>query len=462
MNPGPSLDLAGETMPAAFPRRVDVRREEDRRLLERIQGNLIQPHGWPCTTLWLFRFPAGWRAARCRDYLRRIAGNVTSAADICRPRAAQRGAPVAAIPAFLGFGLTSSGIRRAGVSNPEVHHTPNRDFTRGMAAIDAVNGINPGIEFGDPIDAEGRPTEWEPAYLGDFDGVWVVGHAAGADWSAALAPVAAGLVEVKHETGMTRGHEPFGFRDGLTRHAFFRGEKASSYWADLELRSVLIDAATPHREGSFLVFRKLEQNVRAFREFEAVLRRSLPARRYEGGDPGALLIGRHRDGTPLGGQPAGRHGDFTFMGDKQGRGCPFHAHIRKANPRGTLPREWQNTRDTQFVRRSVIYDSTGQLDRSGPPYPQNGVGMLFLGYMSEIGRQFMAMHKSWMMQAQFPKVTGTPHGLDPLLFGGREGPAWNWKQGDRATEVRGLASFVTARGGAYFYLPAKTWLADPA
>ena len=58
-------------------------------------------------------------------------------------------------------------------------------------------------------------------------------------------------------------------------------------------------------------------------------------------DEAALAVGRHRDGRPVlpiavikaGADP----NDFSFKSDPNAAMCPYHAHIRKTNPRADIP-----------------------------------------------------------------------------------------------------------------------------
>ncbi len=461
-----ATEILRDLVPFLAPRRLDPAAiPAHRELLGRLQGNQLQGHNRPFTTIWCFNFPPAWTPDECRGYLRSASGRVTTALMQWQERDLRRKSGRALPGVFRSLVLTTSGLRRASVSNPEEGHTFGRDFSRGMGfvSMDAEhpeNSIHPGTDLLDPVDAAGRPTTWQAPYLSGFDGAWLFGHATDADLDSALAEVRAALVEVHRERGETRTHEPFGFRDGLVRHAFFRGQRASSWFADLPLKLLFIQGDGPHAGGSFMVLRKLEQNVRRFREFETALRAAVPPDAYGHRDPGALLVGRRRDGTPL--APGGRFGDFDYGNDPRGRQCPFHAHIRKANPRGSLRSQFNNTRDAQFVRRSVVFDPRGQL-ADPTAVPEGEVGLLFIGYMAEISRQFLVQQKSWLGNDNFPdpRDDSPPLGKDPLLFGGQGNGTWTWHRDGRTLRVPGLGAFVRPQGGAYFYVPTVAWLADP-
>ena len=107
----------------------------------------------------------------------------------------------------------------------------------------------------------------------------------------------------------------------------------------------------PDAFGSYYVFRKLEQDVMGFAVAEHRLADELGLEGSDRARAGAMIVGRYRDGTPLvlsetdGFVPA-KANDFRYEphltsvgtmapSDPLGVKCPFHAHIRKVNPRRT-------------------------------------------------------------------------------------------------------------------------------
>ena len=94
-------------------------------------------------------------------------------------------------------------------------------------------------------------------------------------------------------------------------------------------------------------------------------------------------MGRHEDGTPVTVRAAdGLNRPITnnFNYDEDpGVRCPFHAHIRKANPRT------EETREHRIARRGITY---GQRDFVGEETgirekPKGGVGLLFMCFQAE-------------------------------------------------------------------------------
>ena len=133
---------------------------------------------------------------------------------------------------------------------------------------------------------------------------------------------------------MPRGEVVLGFPTSRDRHAV--PEKADA----------LLDL------GSFLVVRKLRQHVGRLQ------RRVQEQAQIHGLDPQRVLakmMGRSLDGEPLAAPGSGASNGFTYQQDSAGSACPFHAHIRRVNPReGAVPR---------VLRRGMSYGpaTTGSL-----------------------------------------------------------------------------------------------------
>jgi deferrochelatase/peroxidase EfeB len=244
--------------------------------------------------------------------------------------------------------------------------------------------------------------------------------------------------------------------------------------------------------GSYLVLRQLQQDVRGFWRF---------VDKAAGHDPegrealAAAMVGRHRDGTPLIRDerkiPGGRPGNnFTFDDDVDGQLCPVGTHIRRANPRtGDHPpgvrgfwawlfstlgfRRRQDglegrhdlvasTRFHRLVRRGREYGSILPVEEAlGPGPDEAGAGeergLHFICLCANLVRQFEFVQNAWIASARFDGLRGES---DPLLGnrvpleGGVETDGFNMRRVSGVTErVRGLPVFVTVKGGAYFFLP---------
>ncbi len=306
------------------------------------------------------------------------------------------------------------------------------------------------------------------------------------------------------------GIEPFGFTDGVSQPTFdwdaarrpgtkadraftnriALGEILLGYYNEYGFRAnspkldpddpnaaVLVPAAGAAgghdlgRNGSYLVFRQLAQDVRGFWRWIA------GEAGRAGVDPSALaeaMVGRRMNGEPLpdfetgldlpGVDPADRGvNGFLFEADPDGLMCPIGAHIRRANPRtgdvpagvsgaidnllmtlglttrrqrdatsSTLPWERNTTvwptlrheddaiasaRFHRILRRGREYgtriDHTAALD---PAMPDPEAGLQFICLNANIARQFEFVQGAWLANAKFAGLTGEQ---DPLL-GNRE------------------------------------------
>jgi deferrochelatase/peroxidase EfeB len=210
------------------------------------------------------------------------------------------------------------------------------------------------------------------------------------------------------------------------------------------------------RNGStFLVFRKLEQDVAKFRIFLAKQRpRDLPAQDRLA----AEFVGRWRNGTSLvqapdapldlGCDPDNLINNFLYAADDpMGHNCPLSAHVRRANPRDIGGNN--DVRRHRILRRSISYG--GALL---PPDQLGGGtkrGLLFIAANSRIDLQFELIESVWLNKGEILgqaglnrcPVTGANNGglADAFLGAGAVAP------------VTGLPRFVITRGGDYFFAP---------
>ena len=110
--------------------------------------------------------------------------------------------------------------------------------------------------------------------------------------------------------------------------------------------------------GSYLVYRKLEQDYDAFSARVKALAADVPISEELAG---AYVVGRFKDGTPISARDTPSPGletdnHFVHSTDKKGLKCPMHAHIRKANPRGTTPKTKPADESARRItRRGIPY-----------------------------------------------------------------------------------------------------------
>ena len=283
------------------------------------------------------------------------------------------------------------------------------------------------------------------------------------------------------------GLEHNGYVDGISQPLFFKDENEAAAsdpkpstgntlaWKPFApLKLVLVkdpSVSTVDACGSYFVFRKLEQDVRGFKQAEQDLADALGLITDEDRElAGALVVGRYEDGTPVTLSPlngmigSGAANNFNYNKDKTGLRCPFQAHIRKSNPRGTGGAESlagekahiMARRGIPFGRREV----TPEIEAQPEQFPSGGVGLLFMSFQANLAAQFEFIQKSWVNLASFPfSNPAGDTGVDPII--GQGGTAadrdykWPAKYGKPGTPVvKSFASFITMRGGQYFFAPS--------
>ena len=219
------------------------------------------------------------------------------------------------------------------------------------------------------------------------------------------------------------------------------------------------------RNGSYLVFRQLHQEVRSFwQHLEQVTQNSEERLKLA-----AKMVGRWPSGAPLVESPESDNPDLAdkndflyYDSDPHGFKCPLGAHIRRVNPRDSLPpdRGSQETLETvnrhRILRRGRTYgkplaESMEAEDILKAEAFDGDRGIHFICFNANISRQFEFIQHTWINNPKFHELYSDD---DPLI-------------GDRATETRtftqqatpvrkclaGLPRFVQVRGGAYFFMP---------
>jgi Dyp-type peroxidase family len=463
--------------------------DELRPQLERLQGNILKTHGRDHAAHLMLRFVS----AGARPWIHAFSRLVTTAWEqMQQARAYREGRTTSP---HRGIALSSSGLRALGLS------IDGHDFffKAGMKAF---------IErFADPPIAD-----WEPAYQKDVHAMIVVADDDKRVVDREIAAIVASLSGIAEVTTIEHGQvtrnadgyhiEHFGFVDGRSDPLFFErdveaeGDGTSVWKPGAKPDLVLVDDPhTPslHGFGSYLVFRKLEQNVRGFRIRERQLVEALGSGPGDAPRIAALIMGRFRDGTPLvmqakEGMTCPVPNNFDFRGDPAGTRCPFHAHIRKMNPRGEhMPLREEDL--IRIIRRGINY---GDWTPSGPvetlpveTLPNGGVGLLFMCFQADIQQQFDFLQRQYANDGEFlygpnpgldPVVGQTPPGdCPPLMEWGGDGPsppmpvtqrwppAWNAPP-EQHIEFT-FRGFVTMKGGEFFFAPSIDTLqalCDPA
>jgi Dyp-type peroxidase family len=250
------------------------------------------------------------------------------------------------------------------------------------------------------------------------------------------------------------------------------------------------------RNGTYLVFRQLEQDVAAFNAFLSDV-----AKRIGENEEwvAARLLGRWRNGDPLvtkgpAAQAANSKGpdakaadakgpdaqatdskgpdakaanakepdakaadsknDFLYYyEDRSGLTCPIGAHIRRANPRDSLRPDPETalhlSKMHRIIRRGRPYGEKWQPDAAKPDGEKAERGMLFIALNADIAGQFEMIQHSWLNN---PHFNGLYTGTDPIShFSEDEGITIQSRPAN--LQICRPAPFVRVRGGAYFFLP---------
>ena len=230
------------------------------------------------------------------------------------------------------------------------------------------------------------------------------------------------LANAHHQT-----REHFGFLDSASQPVYNDSEKGTHYPNLVHAGEVLwgyanaADEAKPQAalsemqkllfNGSFLVVRKLRQDIEALESALAVAAEiTKDAQKLQDQDLPeirrtylAKMMGRWPDdgtqaGEPLANVPdAAKPNDFNFSYDPKGMACPFHAHIRRANPRSPpeLNEDRQpppGDRPARIVRRGMSYGP--KFDSAANNLEQER-GLIFMAYNASIGEQFEVIQR-WL------------------------------------------------------------------
>jgi Dyp-type peroxidase family len=470
---------------------IDPTTSEVQALLERTQCNILKSHGRDLTVQLFLRFTGGDVAASCAVLRDLAARYVISARKQYEESEAwkNRCIPGGLVGSLL---LSARGYAALGFDPQRFNETDgNAAFQGGMKR----RGFDLFGTLTDTSNKDPDPEAWEEGYQGEIHAMLLLADdpeqearlkAAEQDATNLLAPVA----EVVHtEYGRAlRNQRPkaegkaeperkgqpiehFGYVDGRSNPLFFQGDiqaernggGVDAWNPEAALDLVLVPDPFVEDEdscGSYFVFRKLEQNVEGFDLGVRDLASKL------GTDPdlaGAMVVGRFKDGTPL--TLSGQSGlkdanNFNYADHDRGGGkCPFHAHVRKVNPRGTTPfTSSKSERSRRIVRRGITYGARVENE----PAPRGGVGLLFMCYQADIHHQFEFIQRTWADNPNFPRNLILPDsGDDPLIGQDSDANAaqkWptEWNGDDRKRLTFG--GYVTLKGGEYFFAPSISFL----
>ena len=472
--------------------------------LKEIQGNVLAGFNKDYASFLFFALPD--EQAQARTWLAGLVDQVATTEEVkqfndlfraIRSRRGDREGVVEA--AWMNLAFTHEGLEKLGVAQPELNQFPE-EFRQGMRQRAAT--------IGDVHDND--PSRW-PSGLGtrtihalmiiaadsiedrNRDVLHFIRHAA-----------RHGVSLVFQQDGMTRrdapGYEHFGFRDGISQPGI-RGFTGPSY-------SSSPDGSGPHQDliaagefvlgyprqgslaskspaqdpaddplspqpdwthnGSYLVFRRLRQDVKGFRDFLT----TEAAKQEQSVDLfGAKLVGRYRSGAPLEGadnaaeDPGTTNPDvlgkakinaFAYSTDPHGAQVPRAAHIRKTYPRDQQVPGDESGERPRILRRGIPFGRTFHYGNppdspfgTDPQFP-NDRGLCFVCYQRSIRDQFEIIQRNWVNQESAPQPGD---GVDPVAS--QSSPERSFRLPGGAVDPVSLPNqWVMTTGGEYFFSPS--------
>lgn len=334
---------------------------------------------------------------------------------------------------------------------------------------------------------------------------------------------------LRDDNGNPVPREHFGYVDGIS-NPFFKGTltdpayvlgagkptrkspASPSGWEPLETGEFILGHRDEARElpkapvprslshnGSYLVYRKLHENVGSFYGYIEEKGKNLPDGAEE---VAAKFAGRWRNGAPITTFPTKKEADrfvgevaearqeleaaenriaktiarlkyvrllarfvgFDYGEDLSGSRCPLGAHVRRMNPRGALEFGVKDAFDTpgaltnrrRLLRRGLPY---GKSDENSGDDGNHGI--IFMSIGASIERQFEFVQQQWANYGNDFKIANEK---DPLIGnheyeeGGRMIFPAEPGSGKAPKFCSGIPRFVETRGGGYFFLPSLTAL----
>ena len=402
-----------------------------------IQGNILRGYGYP-TAVYLFYEVAD--AVSGRGFLAEIVGRLRNGEPWEKP------GPATA----TNLAVTYAGLRALGVpptileTLPPAFREPIRE--RAPRLLDDTGPSSPerwdegvGTERSHLlVTVNGR--EWPDKEIPDKEFAKEI---------AAVVAIAEGyrlkLVHRQDALALPKRREHFGWADGFSQPAVegahgtkkpgdgvplegggWRDLKAGEFvhgYPDEDGQGVSGPAADLLRNGTYMVYRKLYQDIVAFRtqlkedalSYGRSLRDSPPL------DPDQLyelmaakVVGRWRDGEPIERSPTrseeeSRHlgdvaekdpsNDFRYrlkpeFDDESGFRCPIGAHIRRTNPRDALGWDGQLSVRHRIIRRGMPYGDFLPFEE-GQKDDGKDRGLIFVCFNTSLERQFEVIQRQW-------------------------------------------------------------------
>ncbi|MGO9874047.1 MAG: Dyp-type peroxidase [Acidimicrobiia bacterium] len=490
-----TLPAGADTVSGTVPGRPAAATTLD---LNDIQGNILAGFNKDFGSFIGVEFPS---AAAGRAWLAALVPEIATVTEVSAFNAAFKGvaararvSPSTLSATWVNVAFTYPGLAALGVTGTDLAQFPP-EFADGMVARAGVLG-----DVG-----QSAPTRWPAPLRQQSHAVVMIGADQASGRATAVAQqqrlaAAHGVKVLWVLQAAVRADEPgfehFGYRDGISQPGVRgytpvsdpsnpnQGEPGQDLvWAGEFLIGQPTQAGvgkpitTPGpisragpawtTNGSFLVLRRLRQDVEGFWAFVANTARTAGISQDLAG---AKLVGRYKSGAPLettGNQSkdpglsnpslltAANINNFDYSADP-GSVVPLASHIRKANPRDELtnPGGLADTLTHRIIRRGIPFGAslppgTPASDPAANPAFPNDRGLFFLSYQSSIARQFEFMQSHWVNNPNFP-VKGA--GEDPVTSQTTL-PGSFTIPGSPAHHVELLARFVLTTGGDYYFQP---------
>jgi Dyp-type peroxidase family len=520
--------------------------------IDQIQGNIFPGFSKDHQTLLFLRID---EAAAFRRWLGRILPRIATTEfvlafsrlfkGLVRQQGEERGTIRAT---WLNVAFSFAGLKKLETAGMNLDSFVDASFKKGL-----LNSSNAG-RLGDPVGTGtvGDPKNWLIGGPGrEADVVLIVADDRRDDLNDEIASLATTLFphpDAKGSTvasgatlllrldgdtllGSLAGHEQFGFLDGVSQPGvrgllpdgtpltpsqnpldpgqgkpgqdlLWPGEFVFGYPGQDAKQDVSVPGTDPllnpkraapkfARNGSFLVFRRLRQEVGKFHRFLGQLAAKFQltpefvgARivgRWPSGAP--VVVTPQHDDAPLG-DDACRNNNFEYQApdsppakpvhlpgdvcpnvqppanDPSGAKAPFAAHIRKAYPRNdtsqTIPGLGENSTQThRLLRRGIPYGAQSASTLTSPVDDGVDRGLLFLAYQVSLVDQFEFVTANWVNNPNF-KENGA--GFDPIIGQNSKDPnrrrLFLLSLPGETQPVETDQDWVIPTGGGYFFAPS--------
>ena len=453
-----------------------------------IQGNILQGYGFPLAAYLFLEVPD---ESSGRSFLGEIVGGVTNADQWDDP------------PAWTtNVALTCAGLRALGVADTVLRTLPR-------AFLEPIRDRAP-RELDDT--GPSAPAKWVKNLGTDRSHILVMIHGSEgnkepfADAVATVIDQAAGqglsVVHRQDAEALPNRREHFGWADGFGQPSIEGGIGKSRpgqgvpqdngiTWRDLKAGEFVLGypdedgqtvsgpAAPLLRNGTYMVYRKLYQDVARFRRelYEEAARYAETVRPEPplDGDQlyelmAAKVVGRWRDGVAielaerrtaaesrkLGGEAQDNpDNDFRYLDDDgAGLRCPKGAHIRRTNPRDALGWGGKLSTRHRIIRRGMPYGEYLEgLEDDGQDR-----GLIFICLNADFERQFEVIQAQWCNDGNAFRLGNDKD----YLLGDNQGTGKVTIQGHPPHFAQAQPLVVLTRGCEYLLMPGITALRDLA